>query len=1157
MSSPWCFSLLTCFMLLAPLSMEFSIDDKNPKIFSTDEPDFGYKVLQYRSEQEKWIVASAPLGNNGTGKVYKCAKDACEPLHLEASSSIKSIGMSMAAKSSSPAQFTACSPGMIHECDKNAYMNGICYNFNERLNLISNITPSFQECTKRKVDLVFLFDGSESVTEKDFEQSKRFILNIMNFLKNTSVQFAAVQFSITAKTVFSFTQFKEGQAKKLLKEEKQTKSLANTYSAMNYVLGNVLTPKAGASPDATQVFVIIAAQIPTDVDSYRIAETIKSKNIIQYVITVGRSIPNIESLASDKNNVFSINDYSGLEGILKKLQIKIYNIEGTKNVLGRKFTKEMSQSGFSAAYLERTLVLGSVGSNDWRGSLLEFVNSSEKEEIRDSIMEEDSYMGYSVTVGRKNGREVYFSGAPRFNHIGQVVVFYKTKKEWQIEDRLHGQQIGSYFGGELCALDLDSNGETDFLLVGAPLYHEPQKEGKMFVYSLSTQVKLESKSNVSGLSQGRFAATISSIQDLNGDGLKDVVVGAPLENDYKGTIYIFLGERLEGIRPKFSQRIMGQTISPALRFFGLSVSGDTNQEMEGLVDLAVGAKGNVVLLKSRPVVTVTSQCDFSPSEISTDKFDCVTETKNVFPAVSLRICFNLTMTSKGVTDVGLSKMNVSYQVDLDIRRQRSRVQLSDNGSGPRKLQSFLELNQETTCVNHTVYMPGCIEDTRSAVVITFNYSQSETQQHTSSAILNIDSKRMDLIEVPFQRNCRNDTCVSDLELDFAFGTSPLVVIDQEYFNVTLNLSNNGDDSYNTSLSFHYPPGLSFSKLQVQKASRRTLTSCTGLEDIKNRTVCSVSHPVYPSQTTANILSTFRISSEYHWGETMQMTIKAHSDNGKPSNTTIMTKSLPVQFAVDLVVKALHEDSDTYLNFILNERQPKQMKHVFEVKNLGSASLPVNITFTFQTLLKNNFQLSAYQVTPSENSSKCIGTADAQAQASKDQYKIIICEINSSKGQTVQFILSGQVTILRHEEFKQSLSFQGRNLEVNFFSKVKLSYDTKRYVQITSSSVANSDPKSFHETEVTTRVELTIPPSQLFIVGVGAGGGLCLLILIIAILYKLGFFKRKRPFENQCNEVQNENEEKNGPEEKEASQLPVKESDGQVSNCNDLDDITTS
>uniref|UniRef100_A0A8C9VDU5 Integrin alpha-M-like n=1 Tax=Scleropages formosus TaxID=113540 RepID=A0A8C9VDU5_SCLFO len=733
------------------------------------------------------IVASAPLGNNEENGLK-----------------------------------TQTLPGMIHECDKNAYMNGICYNFNERLNLISNITPSFQECTKRKVDLVFLFDGSESVTEKDFEQSKRFILNIMNFLKNTSVQFAAVQFSITAKTVFSFTQFKEGQAKKLLKEEKQTKSLANTYSAMNYVLGNVLTPKAGASPDATQVFVIIAAQIPTDVDSYRIAETIKSKNIIQYVITVGRSIPNIESLASDKNNVFSINDYSGLEGILKKLQIKIYNIEGTKNVLGRKFTKEMSQSGFSAAYLE--VILGSVGSNDWRGSLLEFVNSSEKEEIRDSIMEEDSYMGYSVTVGRKNGREVYFSGAPRFNHIGQVVVFYKTKKEWQIEDRLHGQQIGSYFGGELCALDLDSNGETDFLLVGAPLYHEPQKEGKMFVYSLSTQVKLESKSNVSGLSQGRFAATISSIQDLNGDGLKDVVVGAPLENDYKGTIYIFLGERLEGIRPKFSQRIMGQTISPALRFFGLSVSGDTNQEMEGLVDLAVGAKGNVVLLKSRPVVTVTSQCDFSPSEISTDKFDCVTETKNVFPAVSLRICFNLTMTSKGVTGKQSTKQKNG----------------SDRGT------TFCSINL-ITFFTYILCFSKCL------ACCHFHCLASLTISIYCIFLLL-------LYQVPFQRNCRNDTCVSDLELDFAFGTSPLVVIDQEYFNVTLNLSNNGDDSYNTSLSFHYPPGLSFSKLQ---ASRRTLTSCTGLEDIKNRTVCSVSHPVYPSQTTVYININLKLQNCFH------------------------------------------------------------------------------------------------------------------------------------------------------------------------------------------------------------------------------------------------------------------------------------------------------
>lgn len=59
--------------------------------------------------------------------------------------------------------------------------------------------------------------------------------------------------------------------------------------------------------------------------------------------------------------------------------------------------------------------------------------------------------------------------------------------------------------------------------------------------------------NVSVLSQGRFGSSISSLTDLNGDGLKDVAVGAPLEDDHRGAVYIYLGEKLNGIRPKFSQ----------------------------------------------------------------------------------------------------------------------------------------------------------------------------------------------------------------------------------------------------------------------------------------------------------------------------------------------------------------------------------------------------------------------------------------------------------------------------------------------------------------------------------------------------------------------------------------------------------------------------
>lgn len=41
----------------------------------------------------------------------------------------------------------------------------------------------------------------------------------------------------------------------------------------------------------------------------------------------------------------------------------------------------------------------------------------------------------------------------------------------------------------------------------------------------------------------RFGASIASVQDLNQDSYNDVVVGAPLEDNHAGVIYIFHGFR--------------------------------------------------------------------------------------------------------------------------------------------------------------------------------------------------------------------------------------------------------------------------------------------------------------------------------------------------------------------------------------------------------------------------------------------------------------------------------------------------------------------------------------------------------------------------------------------------------------------------------------
>lgn len=46
-------------------------------------------------------------------------------------------------------------------------------------------------------------------------------------------------------------------------------------------------------------------------------------------------------------------------------------------------------------------------------------------------------------------------------------------------------QIGSYYGSEITSVDIDGDGVTDVLLVGAPMYFsEGRERGRVYVYNL-------------------------------------------------------------------------------------------------------------------------------------------------------------------------------------------------------------------------------------------------------------------------------------------------------------------------------------------------------------------------------------------------------------------------------------------------------------------------------------------------------------------------------------------------------------------------------------------------------------------------------------------------------------------------------------------------
>uniref|UniRef100_A0AAX7SLS8 VWFA domain-containing protein n=1 Tax=Astatotilapia calliptera TaxID=8154 RepID=A0AAX7SLS8_ASTCA len=878
------------------------------------------------------IVVTAPLRLNGSGGIYQPHQNKC--------------------------------PSLVHECYENSYLNSICYELSDQLQKISSFKPAFQKCTKKPVDLVFLFDGSASMTEDEFKKNKDFIEDIMNSLKNTSIKFAAVQFSSTVHKVFDFNDYAAKRAFDKLMKDKHLKTLTNTHKALEFIFDQIFDNKtAGASPDATKALILITDGDPSDTDRKGIIKKYDEKNIIRLVIGIkDAQLDKFRAIASEPKdkNAFKIENYDGLKGVLENFQKKIFAVEGSKGARAGNLTDEMSQSGFSAVFNKDTLILGSVGTNSWRGSLQE--RRDKTETIEDQEMEMDSYMGYSVSVGERGGVSLYFTGAPRFQHTGQVVLFKQNSNNWTTAQRITGDQIGSYFGAELCSVDINSDGDTDFLLVGAPTFYQLQekKEGQIYIYTLTDELQLKSELIVMGPSMGRFGTTISSLADLNGDELRDVAVGAPLEDDNRGAVYIYLGDRHRGIRSTFSQRITGDKITPGIRFFGQAIDGGVGIKEDGLPDIVIGSQGAAVVLSSKPVFNVMAHLSFHPKEISTEKLDCQGAEGNLL-MVTLTACFEMVEATKSKQGRSLihSGLNITYMFAVDPMRQKHRGFFTQTDTKTRSLTSTYELKDEMTCLNFSIYMHKCVIDTLSPISIKLNFSQADSE--TANITLNMDSKKQSAVEVPFEKQCRkNDTCIAELDVKFKFETPTLLVTENNYFNVTIHLKNDGDDSYNTSLIMFYPPGLSFSRM----------------------TLIKVTIKIHYKTIQFYLNSTFK-NPKAHQRATFQSAFHVMYNN---LLTSTLTESIPVQFEIKMIL-TVNQDSTTYLNFTSDETAPKEMNITYRVRqrsttffaprtglmsnniftdrslryNTGFKEFPATITLEFPTQLEHSFEMKSYQI----------------------------------------------------------------------------------------------------------------------------------------------------------------------------------------------------
>ncbi|XP_039389836.1 integrin alpha-D-like [Mauremys reevesii] len=960
---------------------------------------------------------------------------------------------------------------------------------------------------------------------------KMFLSEIMKRFRSTDTQFALMQYSNKFKLHFDFMEYRRSRdPDHLVQGVEQLHGTTHTASAIRKVVRELFTSGRGARDEATKVLIVI-----TDGEKYKdplsysdAVPEAERAGIIRYAIGVGRVFSStaaqqeLHVIASEPTDehVFRVDNFDALQGIQSQLQEKIFPIEGTQSQSGSSFQLEMSQEGFSSLLSPDGPVLGAVGAYDWSGGIylygssgkLSFINVS-----KTSTDMNDAYLGYSSQVITANGQSSYVVGAPRYQHTGKVVLFSRDTNsgKWTPRSEVLGEQIGSYFGGTLCAVDLDRDGNTDLVLIGAPMYYTPLNGGQVSICLIHWSGTMQNCSKTlqgqTGQAFGRFGASMSEIGDISGDGRTDVAIGAPMENDNHGALYIFHGEK-GGVSPQYRQRIEGSLFPSRLQYFGQAVSGGTDLTGDGLPDIAVGAQGQVLLLRSRPVLRVRVSISFQPPTIPTSAFNCQGQEQLNTEASRAEICFNVT---KSTIDSLGDSISSTIQYSLALDPGRTKIRAAFDSSSP-VLSRELRLDIEKKCEVYQIKLPLCPEDTVTPITLRLNYTLTGEPIAAAGdlrAILSEDSMPVSASSLPFQKDCGPDgRCDDQLEISFSFsGLSTLVVGVTQELNTTVSIQNHGENSYSTTVQFFYPAALSYRRVLLLQSNRKAVAvkcrSTVGSEEQTQRnSTCQINHPIFWSGAEAVFVATFDVSSEADLGDRLQITAKAGSDNGGPITERMMHRAeLPVKYGIFIILTS-HEESTKYVNFAEEAGTSVPVTHQYEVKNLRQQSVPISVTFQFPVELSGVRVWDASEVIPSKPQlAQC--TSEEGTPGPKDFVKqmnerpLLDCSVATCKKircritslemqQPLEFMIKGNVSFQWVSQTQQQ--------KVSLVSEARIEYEEEKYTQ----------KEGFVQHQVQTVVERSEVYNYLPIIVGSSVGGLILLALITAALYKFGFFKRQ-------------------------------------------------
>ncbi|KAH9423941.1 hypothetical protein DERP_005526 [Dermatophagoides pteronyssinus] len=668
------------------------------------------------------------------------------------------------------------------------------------------------------------------------------------------------------------------------------------------------------------------------------------------------------------------------------------------------------QAGIAAAVTKngKQLFIGAPGSLYWQGQIFEHdleLMTSIQSKNKALSSEDDSFLGYSITVGQFSGlndRNYDAAvGMPKGNnHTGKVVIFNSLLQNIA---NISGEQMGSYFGYSLATADINGDGLDD-IIIGAPLYSSPNEKdqsyekGRIYValQNRDHQFRIKSENGfVSGkTSKGRFGLSIASLGDINKDGFDDLAVGAPYDGpNSNGIVYILLGSR-NGIITEFSQTIHAEDISdPGLRTFGYSLSGGMDIDSNTYNDLLIGAyqSDRIILMKARPVVNVTATLQTTKDNINLEDRDCTTNDGNRALCVTIKVC--LSYSGVGVDN----RLEFHYRTTLDASVSSTMPRLyflHKEHENEEELVTILSKGQ-TWCKERQAYFINNVRDKLTPINITLEYWLPRMSRSSSSSSLldqnnipieypmgtiSVDSRLTPILnnvqpsflskQLSIRKNCGYDNiCKPDLSLSAKLNVDEYVVGSRKKLLMSVWIKNQGEDSYETIFNMRMPYDVQY--IRINKSAAHPEIVCygarpelTGVNDL----TCDIGNPLRSGKTAEFIIimEPAKINSATTPNYLFLMNVtSANIENENQLENNRYEIGIPLRVQADLNIFGLSEPEVISYNYSTLEtwKKPQNLEdigrefsHSYTVQNKGMTTISrAEITILWPTRdLRGNF-----------------------------------------------------------------------------------------------------------------------------------------------------------------------------------------------------------